>query len=132
MANNVIDSCLKNHVLSTNLPLKGTQCFNFTDNIYYDEMVNMVDMMGILHFLYAEGVDTKLQIIEITSKKHWTTYRLHKDYHNPGIDSISTFYSKSTQNFDIPTQSATHTFAQTAKNFRLSQNTKPAAKHCQN
>jgi hypothetical protein len=76
----VIDSCSKNHIISSNPRLTGKQRFkNATDT--YVRMEDRGAIMGIPIYHYEDGDDELYPIHEITSKATWIPFRYASSNH---------------------------------------------------
>ena len=82
----LIDLCLKNHILSLNPILKGTQRFDITDENHID-LFDQGGLMGVLMFDYDVRDDLKYPIVKITSKEQCTAYR-HRYIDKTSSDSF--------------------------------------------
>ena len=64
----IIDSCSKNHILSSNPVLKGTQSFDINDENHFN-LIDQGGLIGIPMFVYDDNDDHKYPIVKITSKE---------------------------------------------------------------
>ena len=89
----VIDSCSKNHIISSNPRLTGKQRFEIATDTYV-RMEDRGAIMGIPIYHYEDGDDELYPIHEITSKATWIPYRYRIDKISGEVSTSSTMDSK--------------------------------------